>query len=422
MKLWYRQGSEGCNFALFFSGRTISVLLSSVYTFAIGLYVLKTTGSGLSFAVTLCLQILPTVLLGPFAGILADKLNKKIMIVATDAVSGLIFIVLYFFSAGGLGLLAIYTATLLVSVSQTLYNICVDAAVPSIVSKKNISVLNSTGKIVDSSTAILSPGLGGLLYAALDLRLFILLNGISFFLSALTECMINFRLYAEPTGPKDDPKSRMNLKANFSQGAAYIRKTPWLRHSLINFCIFNFFMALLYSVPLPTILTGVFHLSSGSYGIVQCFAPAGMIAGALLLKKVSEILPYEKLIAVTGVLFSAGIILLGILPAWNPHSASDAVIVYYGFALLCIGLLVSLIDIPFINSFQLDVPEEIRGRTLSISISVVKAITPVGYLLSGGLLSVMPPFFIPLCGGFLLLAIMVLVNRVWFKVRIFTAR
>ena len=63
----------------------------------------------------------------------------------------------------------------------------------------------------------------------------------------------------------------------------------------------------------------------------------------------------------------------------------------------------SLIDIPFINNFQTRVPENIRGRSLSISVSAVKIFTPIGYILSGGIMEVVPAFYLPLCGGVLML-------------------
>ena len=393
---------------MYLSGRTISVLASSVYTFAMGLYVLKMTGSGLSFAITLSLQILPAVLLGPFAGVLADRLDKKIMVVATDAFSGMVFIIQFLLSRRGLSLLSIYTATLLISISQTLYNICVDSAVPNIVSEGNILKLNSIGKIIDSAAAIISPGLGGMLYALVDMRFFIFCNGIAFLLSTLTECFINFGLYRKPK----DSNGGIDVKKDLAEGVAYIRKTSWIKCSLINFSIFNFFMALCYSVPVPYILNNLFALSAKNYGIVQCFMPAGMIVGALLVKKVTEKVHYGKLMVITGVSVSACLFFAGILPAFNAHSSPLVTVPYYGILLFCAGIIVALTDIPFINHFQINVPDHIRGRALSISISVIKVITPVSYLLSGAMIGLLPSFYLPLGGSVLLFLSYVFLRKI----------
>lgn len=389
------QRDERFNFVLFLTGRSISVLMSSVYTFAVGLYVLKMTGSGLSFAITLSLQIIPTVVIGPFAGVLADKFNKKLMVVLTDAFNGVLFIVLFFVSMNGLTLCAIYAATLLLSISQALYNVCIDSAVPNIVSEQNIITLNSIGKIVDSAATIVSPGLGGVLYAVIDIRFFVLFSGIAFLLSTLTECLINFRLYYTPM-----PQSgKFDLWRDFVEGIQYIRKTEWIKNALLNFLIINFFIALCYSIPIPYTLNNIFHLSAKAYGMVQCFMPIGMIVGALLIKKITGMISYAKLMVITGTSYSLCLFLFGVLPALNIHSVPSLIIPYYALLLACSGLIVSLIDIPFVNHFQTQIPENIRGRSLSISVSGIKIFTPVGYILSGSIIGIVPAFYLPLCGG-----------------------
>lgn len=73
---------ESINFLLYSLGLLVSLFGTNVYTFTIGLYVLKVTGSGLSFATTLVLSTIPVVLINPFAGVLADKLNRKILVVS----------------------------------------------------------------------------------------------------------------------------------------------------------------------------------------------------------------------------------------------------------------------------------------------------------------------------------------------------
>lgn len=398
MKIKRMEKNEQFNFTTYLLGRSISVLMSSVYTFAIGLYVLKMTGSGLSFAVTLSLQILPTVLVGPLAGVLADRFDKKLMVVLTDALSGALFLTLFFLSAGGLTLLEIYAATLLLSTLQALYNVCIDSAVPDIVAPQHILALNSFGKIVDSSAMIVSPVLGGILYAAADIRLFVLLNGTAFLLSTLKECLIDFRL----SGDSAPLSRKLDLKNDLAEGVAYIRKTKWIRTTLLNFLAVNIFVSLCYSVPVPFLLNNVFRLSAKTYGIVQCFLPVGMIAGALAVKRLSGSLPYGRLIAGSGMLCALCLFLFGVLPALAPNAGFRVVAPVYAVLLVLFGLVISLVDIPFLNNFQTRIPEEMRGRALSISVSAVKIFTPVGYLAAGGLLSVVPAFCLPLCGGALL--------------------
>lgn len=392
---------------MYLSGHAISALMSSVYTFAVGLYVLKMTGSGLSFALTLSLQILPTVLIGPLAGVIADRFNKKIMVVLTDTFNAALFITVFAFSRDGLSLSDIYAATLLLSISQALYSTCIGSAVPNIVSKRRIISLNSIEKIIDSAAAIIGPGLGGILYAAVDMRLFILLNGIAFILSTITECLIDFRLYYTPV-----PQTlKLHLRQDLAEGIHYIEETDWIKRSSLNFLVINFFTSLCYAVPVPYILNNIFHLSSKAYGIVQCFMPVGMIMGALLIKRIADILPYHRLMTAVGSFLSFCLFLFGIFPAAVIHPAPYTVVAYYAVFMACYGVIVSLIDIPFINNLQTKVPENIRGRSLSISLSIIKIFAPVGYILSGSMIGTVPAFYLPLFGGVVLFIVYLITNK-----------
>ncbi len=83
------------NLFLYSTGKTISIFGTAIYNFALGLYVLKQTGSALSFAVTLILGIIPMVIINPFAGVIADKVNKKTLVVLMDFLSGILLISVY---------------------------------------------------------------------------------------------------------------------------------------------------------------------------------------------------------------------------------------------------------------------------------------------------------------------------------------
>lgn len=85
------KNKELSNAILFSIASCISLFGTSIYNFAIGLYVLKLTGSGLSFSTTLMLSILSTVLVNPFAGVLADRLDKKLLAIITDILNSLIW-------------------------------------------------------------------------------------------------------------------------------------------------------------------------------------------------------------------------------------------------------------------------------------------------------------------------------------------
>ena len=115
---------EISNLVLFSLGKFVSVFGTSVYTFAIGLYVLKITGSGLSFAATLGFGLVATIIFNPIAGVMADRFDKKRIVVAMDLLNGFLFITVYFISLiYDLNLITIYLSTFLTTVFTTILGI-----------------------------------------------------------------------------------------------------------------------------------------------------------------------------------------------------------------------------------------------------------------------------------------------------------
>ena len=103
-----------------FNCKTVSIFGSSIYSFALGLYVLQITGSALNFAITLILGTIPMIVMNPFAGVIVDKVDKKKLVVCMDVLSGCLLITVYIVSNYyGLNLFIIYTTTFLMTVFTT---------------------------------------------------------------------------------------------------------------------------------------------------------------------------------------------------------------------------------------------------------------------------------------------------------------
>lgn len=134
----FSRNKELLNIVLFSIASFICVFGTSIYNFAISLYVLNITGSGLNFAMTLVIGALSTVLVNPFAGVLADKINKKLLTVITDTLNGMLFLVLYILTIEHpLSLSMIYLSTFILNVFSNIYGISIETAKPNLVSEKS---------------------------------------------------------------------------------------------------------------------------------------------------------------------------------------------------------------------------------------------------------------------------------------------
>ncbi len=144
------------NICLYSIAKTVSLFGSSIYSFALGLYVLQITGSALNFAITLILGTIPMIVMNPFAGVIADKVDKKKLVVCMDVLSGCLLITVYILSNYyGLNLFIIYTTTFLMTVFTTCFGIGLEAVKPNMVTKERLMSINSISKIIDSISLIL---------------------------------------------------------------------------------------------------------------------------------------------------------------------------------------------------------------------------------------------------------------------------
>ncbi|PEK49751.1 MFS transporter [Bacillus toyonensis] len=398
------------NIYLYSFGKTVSIFGSSIYSFALGLYVLQITGSAWNFAITLILGTIPMIVMNPFAGVIADKVDKKKLVVCMDLLSGGLLITVYTLSSNyGLNLFIIYTTTFLLTVFTTFFGIGLESAKPNIVSKERLMSINSISKIIDSVSLILGPMLGGIVFAVVDIKLFIMINGISFILSGISILFIHFKLFGHDI--KEECSIReINFIKDIKEGYFYLMERESLKNTFHILISLNFFLGFAVTVPLPYIINIVLNLSSKQFGIIQGTFPVGMIIGAILVKKINNRFSYSYLLKKLSSMLAVFMIISGIPVLFKSFEANDFVcVITYCVVMFSFGLIIALIDIPLIYSMQKEVPDEYRGRVLSIGLSIGKMMQPIALTLSGLLLNYIPAYTLPIAGGIVFL----ILNKVY---------
>lgn len=276
---------EKKNLLLFSTGKIISIFGTVIFNFALGLYVLKLTGSALSFSMTLIIGIIPAIIINPFAGVIADKVNKKLLVVSMDLLNGILLVIVYLFCIKfTINLPIIYVTNFLLTVFSTFFGIGLEAAKPNIVSEHTLMNLNSISKIIDSVSSILGPMLGGLVFSIFDIRTFIIVNGVSFFLSGLAMLFIDFKLYHHQLN-KGFSDGKIHFIKDIKEGILYLYERKGIKSLFTILISINFFLGFAVTVPLPYIVNTILGLSAKEFGIMEAAFPVGMILGALLVKK-----------------------------------------------------------------------------------------------------------------------------------------
>lgn len=391
------------NMALMLAGKLVSLLGNYIYSFAMGLYVLRVTGSAMGFAATLIFGTLPRVILAPVAGALADRLDRKKMVVGMDLVSGLVMLLLYgISSAYGLQVSFIYGAAAVLATANTFLHVAMDAAIPNLVTDRHLVRINSLNQSVVSLSQVAAPFIGGLVFGIIDIRLFVLVNGIAFILSAVSEIFIDFQLTAPaeaevPVQPK--------LLAEMGEGFTFLRRHHLL-FTLGMFFVFLNFCVGLGAISVPYILNNVVGMDATLFGILNGLLSAGIFVGSLLISALPEFRRRYPVILVSLLVMALALAVCG-LPALPQLLALGEwpIFWYYFLLLLVIGFSNPFVNIPIFVMMQRQIPDNFRGRVFGLIQTMCMAITPVAYLLAGFLLEKLPPWSVPLGAGLSMLAV-----------------
>lgn len=406
---------ENSNLILFLTGKSISLFGSSIYAFVIGLYLLKTTGSGLSFALNLALYTLPVVLFNPLAGVMADKLDKKKLVVGSDLLNGVFLACFYIYVINnGLSINLLYFSTFIITVLAVFFDTAVESAKPNLVSENKLVKINSLARVIESTSFIAGPLLGGIIYVLINTELFILFNAISFITAAILEFFIDYNYNCKTQKLSDNQiiSEKENFVENLKEGYRYIFRNKYLKGLVIIFVSLNFFFNFTIVVPLPYILNNIWKIKSSIYGIIQGGFPVGMIIGALLTDRLLKKVNYSKLLSF--IIFITGTaVILFVLPMIIFSTVPDQlfVLIYFSLLMFFTGLAVAWIDVPANVLIQKLVPNQILGRVISVKFSIIKIIVPISLLSSGYFINHFSPAAIIISGSL----IFIIFNLVFFS-------
>lgn len=379
---------EKKNIILSTAGTSVSKLGSLIYTFAIGLYVLKITGSGQTFAATLMFGILPRVVLGPFIGNMTDRLNKKMLIVGSDLLSGILMILLFIYALkGDLTIPIIYGTTLLLAVSSTFLETAFSAAQRDIVRVESLTRLGSIRHSTDSIINLASPLIGGLIYALVPISAFLLINAVSFLVSSFSEVFIDFNYNKTEKNPEEKKSFFQDMKSGFS----YFKNNPEIVSISKYALLLNFFLTS-FSVVLPFGLITLMKIDESIYGLLMSFISLGALGGAILVGKQNSKMSKSLFIRGMGSI-SIFFLLMGI----SMHSSFGSgllVMVLIGITGFMLLASATAINIPMGVYMQTTVDPAYLGRVFSIIGTLTGAMTPLAYIFFGMMTEYFSPFLI----------------------------
>lgn len=379
------------NLVILMLGRATSLIGSNMQQFALSLYVFAKTGSATLFATILAIAIIPRIILSPFAGVFGDWFDRKKSIVILDLINGVIigFMAVMFYLNGELSLPIIYILVVLLEITEIFFNSAVVAVIPSIVDKEDLPQVNSVRSFITNSGNLLAPLVAGVLYGFAGLQVILIINAVSFVISAISEAFTKI----PKTHKKPEKINFTAFKEDFVGGIRLIKDNRLITTIICIATMLNFCLSSLFSVGIIYIIKDVLMGTDLQFGIFQAVAAFAMILAPIVYSKYFTKVKIGKIIIMGTYLLTALVVFMSVLPTDSFMRLTGGTLVSYSLILVVIffvAIIVGVKNISLTILFDKVVPLEYMGRVGTVFSLCVTVSIPIGQLLFGVLFDYVP--------------------------------
>lgn len=365
----------------FMTSKLISTFGANVYSFAISFYILQLTGSATNFALNLICSILPRTIAAPFAGYVADNFSRKRTIILAQAASVLAIAGLLTVSLmNGLSLTAIYITTCLLSLTSTFSGITFTSSISGLVDENRIQKAMSLNQMSISLASIVAPALGGVLYGAVSIPVFLIIYLIASLVALILDSTMNFQLFAKRSHVPVTGQEKEKLWVSMKEGFAYLKTKPVIQTIIFIALFINFFFGS-FQVGYSFVLIEKLGMKSEHFGILEGAFAVGMLLLSVYLTIRKEI-KYPLITAKYGIIGLALVIGGIAVPLLVPFSY-QAMFVFYLILMLAIGSFLTIINTPIGVMMQKSVDDDFKGRVISILETMAQVLMPLGTVVYG---------------------------------------
>lgn len=266
------------DFTLVVIGQIISLFGNAALRFALPLYLLNLTGSSALYGTVMACALIPSILMSPVGGMIADRVNKRNIMVALDFFTALV-VVMFSVLMNGVNLVVLLTVTLMLLFGIAgAYQPAVQASIPALADQGHLMAANSIINTISSFSALIGPVIGGVLYSAYGLKPILWVCMVCFFISAVMELFIQI-----PFQRRVSEGSVWKLiKSDFADSIRFIRKDkPAIGKAVWIVCGINLFLSAMISVGVPYLITEVLDIEASLANRLYGFAEGIMAAGGL---------------------------------------------------------------------------------------------------------------------------------------------
>lgn len=365
------------NFFLLWQGQLVSQLGSQAFVVATAYWTMEATGSATLIGVVMLLSTLPMIVLGPFGGTLADRRSRRAIIIMSDVICGLAVLslaalMLLYPQAHGAAFWWLCAVVTVVGCVRAFFQPAVSAAIPDLVPAERVAGANSMMQFSAQASTLAGQGLGGVLYRLLGAPVLFLVDGVSYLLSALSETFID--LPAVESRPAASPRAAFAaFWSDTTAGFRYVWEQRGMRLLLLTASLFNFFIVPVF-VLLPFYTQDQLQAGAAWYGFLLAALSGGSIVGYVAAGTLS-LSGQGRSAVLIGSFIGAALLMACLGLTASPFIALGL--------LAGVGALSGLINVNVLTLFQTRALPEMRGRVMSLVITLATAVAPLGMLLGG---------------------------------------
>jgi MFS transporter, DHA3 family, macrolide efflux protein len=365
------------NFSILLMASFISRFGDSVDAIAYGWMVYRLTGSKLLLGTIFAVNALPNIILGPFAGVLADRMDKRKLMIFSYGGRGVIVVFLAFLFVNNLlRPWHLFTFTIITSTLETLMSPASVSILPMIINKDMYLSANSFSSSISTFAQLLGAGAAGAIIGFWGIAGAIFIDGATFFAAAVL--IVFLRLQGGDT--KNSEFSVKGYIADIKEGFDFVRKTEIIAISMLLFAVVNFCVTPV-NVLMPAFISDVLKSGPKVLSLLSIAFSAGTILGGILMSQFGSRYKETKLIAggffIFGISYAAlvlpGYIIKGFLPS--------VLITVVIFSL--IGLLIPVVASPIKTHMMRNTDPKILGRIAAFMTMISLSAIPLGSALTG---------------------------------------
>ena len=356
---------------LFLASQTVSLFGSSLVQYAITWHITLTTKSGIMMTIAIICGFLPTFFLSPFAGVWADRYNRKTLIILSDSIiaaSTLVLAILYTIGYNALWLLFVVLA--IRALGAGIQTPAVGAFLPQIVPDDKLTKVNATNGSIQSMIMLVSPLLSGALLTMSTI-------GTIFYIDVVTAAIavsILLLFLHVPAHAKALKKQAISYFGDMREGFVYIKNHGYIK-AFFLFCAVFFIFISPAAFLTPLQVSRSFGSDVWRLTAIEIVFSVGMMAGGIIIASWGGFKNKVHTMVLGSLIVGTGTFALGIIPVFW---------VYLLFMVL-IGLSIPIFNTPATVLLQQTVEKDFLGRVFGILGMISSIMMPMGMLVFGPL-------------------------------------